>query len=437
MPDGWTPPGSMRSLNASSTPRGRVRAHARLCRRPPACISCRSFVSVCWRCSTPLRRAHALASADGAGHAQRHSTQGNVQGPCDRRWARRWTGRRQGWPAHQPAHAGRLWIRGRQAALRGPAAELACQCLRRRPADVPPARTAAAIAPCRASARSTKCWPARRWANGCAPTACASRAWTLPGTDPARHASIRLCNSQAPAEPSARRMDQTASTRVPRPARHGQFHQLIGAVALHHPARQLGPAISLAGHFAEHQITRRRPGRLRRAIVLVVQFVRAEPQFAFRAQLLAGHVRQGGQRWPRPRTAPVPIFPSALNSPRRADSCPVPPSGPGARGPAAPGPRRPRIPRSGIRTAAWDSAGRSGGMVAKVSDWKVSDSTTVSRGSCPSDNWLAQRLSRSLAASTCCACASRAWPLLSATAAAGGGRTGTHSGPPPGWRWSR
>ena len=34
------------------------------------------------------------------------------------------------------------------------------------------------------------------------------------GTDPARHASIRLCNSQAPAEPSARRMDQTASTRV-------------------------------------------------------------------------------------------------------------------------------------------------------------------------------------------------------------------------------
>ena len=78
-----------------------------------------------------------------------------------------------------------------------------------------PPRTAAAIAPCRASAaRSTKCWPARRWANGCAPTACASRAWTLPGTDPARHASIRLCNSQAPAEPSARRMDQTASTRV-------------------------------------------------------------------------------------------------------------------------------------------------------------------------------------------------------------------------------
>ena len=35
-----------------------------------------------------------------------------------------------------------------------------------------------------------------RWANGCAPTACASRAWTLPGTDPARHASIRLCNSR-------------------------------------------------------------------------------------------------------------------------------------------------------------------------------------------------------------------------------------------------
>ena len=88
----------------------------------------------------PLRRAHALASADRAGHAQRHSTQGNVQGPCDRRAGRgrAGTGRRQGWPAHQPAHAGRLWIRGRQAALRGPAAELACQCLRRRPADVPP-----------------------------------------------------------------------------------------------------------------------------------------------------------------------------------------------------------------------------------------------------------------------------------------------------------
>ncbi|WZB64205.1 ChbG/HpnK family deacetylase [Achromobacter xylosoxidans] len=34
-----------------------------------------------------------MASADRAGHAQRHSTQGNVQGPCDRRAGRAALGR--------------------------------------------------------------------------------------------------------------------------------------------------------------------------------------------------------------------------------------------------------------------------------------------------------------------------------------------------------
>ena len=164
-----------------------------------------------------LRRAHALASADRAGHAQRHSTQGNVQGPCDRRAGRGALGRdaaRDGLRTNRRM----LGVYGFEGGKRHYADLLQNWLVNACDGDLlmcHPPRTAAAIAPCRASAaRSTKCWPARRWANGCAPTACASRAWTLPGTDPARHASIRLCNSQAPAEPSARRMDQTASTRV-------------------------------------------------------------------------------------------------------------------------------------------------------------------------------------------------------------------------------
>ncbi|KAG1446892.1 hypothetical protein G6F57_017204 [Rhizopus arrhizus] len=85
-----------------------------------------------------------------------------------------------------------------------------------------------------------------------------------------------------------------------RPAGRVQFHQLIASEALDHPARQLGPAESQAGHFQQHQITRRRPRRVRRRGVLVVQLVGAQAQFAFGLELVARDPLTGRQRMVAP-----------------------------------------------------------------------------------------------------------------------------------------
>ena len=185
------------------------------------CISCRSFVSVRWRCSSAVTGAHALASADRAGHAQRHSTQGNVRCPCDRLGAAAWDGRRQDGLRTNRRMLGVYGFEGGKRHYADLLQNWLVNACDGDPLMCHPADSSGDCAMSRQRARSTKCWPARRWANGCAPTACASRAWMPPGTDPARHASIRLCNSQAPAEPSAPHGPDGVHPGVPRPARHG------------------------------------------------------------------------------------------------------------------------------------------------------------------------------------------------------------------------